>query len=196
MPEENIQIQNSEPQSTEHPSGGDPAAAPVDAAVAVVSTPEPPPLPDLRYPEGMTLDQGVKDAFEDLRHGRIDHQTFLDGFFRSAAAASEKARKAVSDAREAQAKAWRDEMAADPDFGGDRLQETGAAADRALKHLSPDGSLAEALRSAGLQRHPAVLKAFAAIGRGLSEDTVSGTDGAPGAPPDETAFLKAMYGPR
>lgn len=181
-------VQNTGTETSQAPDvGGLPAA---DSAPVVPSGADAPPL---KYPEGVELDAQVKDAFENLRAGKMTHQAFLDAFILRAKETAEAAQKKQADDRAAREKAWADELAKDATFGGTHLQASIAAADKALKHLSPDGALAAVLSEAGLGKNPAVVRAFAKIGQGLSEDSVAGTSQPPASAWSRENFLKALY---
>lgn len=65
--------------------------------------------------------------------------------------------------------AWKAELAADPEFGGANLTKTGVDANRALKHFAPE--LIDKLPEWNLEQHPALIRAFARVGRTLRENS-------------------------
>ncbi|MCQ2371225.1 MAG: hypothetical protein MJ058_04130 [Akkermansia sp.] len=157
----------------------------IDAVASVTHEP-------LKFREGVALDDRTRQAFQDLYDGKVSHQQFLDGFFDRIVEVDRENRQRAAVKAEDQAKAWKAEMASDEEFGGVRLDATVEAANRAVKHCSPDGSLGAVLKEHGLERNPAVLRAFARIGLGLQEDR----SGDIGSVSPEQAFLERMYGPQ
>lgn len=146
----------------------------------------------INYPsEG--VDEKMKQSFEDLRVGKIDHQAFVDAFFARGKQITEETAAKEAKKKAAQIEKWESEMKADAVYGGEKLPATAAAADKALAHLSPDGSLKKALSEAGLAKCPAVMRAFAKIGYGLKEDSVAGTASEFQKPQSRDDFLRAMY---
>lgn len=178
------------PTATPAPAPAAPAApaAPVANPVTTVATPA-----GLKYPSGMNLDASVKASFDDLHAGKITQQQFLDGFFARAEELNKEAAKQSAEAQSAREKTWTEAMAADTEFGGAKLQETARAADKAMAHMSPDGALAKRVKELGLAKDPVFLRAFARIGRGLSEDSISGSAQALAAPKTREDFLRLMY---
>ena len=164
-----------------------PAAPAPESAAPVESKPA-----AINYPaEG--VDEKMKQSFEDLRAGKIDHQAFVDAFFARGKQLSEEAASKEAKKKAAQLEKWENEMKADAVYGGEKLTASAAAADKALEHLSPDGSLKKALSEAGLAKCPAVLRAFAKIGYSLKEDSVAGTAASFQKPQSREDFLKLMY---
>lgn len=66
-------------------------------------------------------------------------------------------------------KGWRDASTADKEFGGAKIQENAAIANKALRQFgSPE--LIEYLKSTGLGDHPELIRAFWRVGQAISED--------------------------
>lgn len=110
--------------------------------------------------------------------------------------------KASEDAFAAQDAKWAAELQADAEIGGAKFKGAMGDVNRALKRFGgPMGEgqrvapLAALLHQAGLGNHPLVLKAFAAIGRSLADDTVSGTAKAAPAAAQRLSDAELFYGP-
>ena len=73
-----------------------------------------------------------------------------------------------------QVKAWEEASRNDPDFGGEKLQENLAIANRALEAYDPQGEIRAMLAETGYGNHPALVRFFLAIGRDLSSDRMVG----------------------
>ena len=180
------------PEASESVSTPAESAAPAETTSPAesASTPEKPAA--ISYPsEG--VDEQMKQSFEDLRAGKIDHQAFVDAFFARGKQLNEEASAKEAKKKAAQLEKWENEMKADAVYGGEKLKASAAAADKALEHLSPDGSLKKALSDAGLAKCPAVLRAFAKIGYSLKEDSVAGTASAFQKQKSRENFLRLMY---
>jgi hypothetical protein len=101
---------------------------------------------------------------------------------------------------EAQAKAWEDqgdawakELAADKDYGGEKLDATVLAAKRALRRYGGE-EVANELARMGLGNHPMLVKMLARVGQSMAEDDSGGGDGSSGAPVDDAqAKLRLRY---
>lgn len=105
-------------------------------------------------------------------------QKYLDGL----AAFDAERTKALDAALAKQDAKWADELHADPEIGGEKFAGAMKDAARALTRFGgkpAEGQkvtpLAALLHQAGLGNNLLVLKAFAAIGRAMGDDTISGT---------------------
>jgi hypothetical protein len=130
---------------------------------------------ELKLPEGIELDQASLDNFKALVNDK-------------ALTPAQRAQKVVDLAvkREAdrlemhtqRVAAWADEVKADKDLGGDKLEETLSVARKAIDLGTPE--LKEFLNTSGLGNHPAVVRWAYAVGKALSEDHfVPGNGGNP-----------------
>jgi len=70
---------------------------------------------------------------------------------------------------------WEAASRADPEFGGEKLQENLAIANRALEAYDPQGEIRAMLAETGYGNHPALVRFFLAIGRDLSPDRMVGS---------------------
>ena len=162
-----------------------PAATPPEAA-AVPPTEAPPaaaPQPEENAtggekakadtpPEPYALDFGVYGENVDAGEAR-----FLSKIAQESGADAASASKLVQDLtlwgqvkHEQQVQAWEEASRADPDFGGEKLQENLAIANRALEAYDPQGELRAMLAETGYGNHPALVRFMVAIGRDLAPD--------------------------
>lgn len=65
---------------------------------------------------------------------------------------------------------WLTELKSDPEFGGAKFDATVATAQKAIGHFGTP-ELKQWLEVTGAMNHPGLVKAFAKIGRAMSEDT-------------------------
>lgn len=133
---------------------------------------------DFKLPEGVKLAEGITSTFTDLARkanlSQKDAQASLDKLV-------EAQREQVQQDLKAQVDAWGEELAKDPEFGGDKLEtETYPAVEQFLTAYDPSGSLRELLLS-GLGTHPALVRVLATAGRAVKEtsELVTGPRSAP-----------------
>lgn len=75
---------------------------------------------------------------------------------------------------------WRQEVADDPQLGGEHL-----AATVALDRFDTDKSIGRLLEESGYGNHPAVLRFFSRLADSLLEDSLPGSEGGGSLPPLE-----------
>lgn len=121
---------------------------------------------DFKLPEGMTLDQAAADQFttiaKDLKLPADAAQKLVDLYATQLQAQAQVHAETV--------KGWVTEMTADKEYGGDKLQETTAAARKTMDAFGTP-ALKDYLNATGLGNHPELVKVFARVGKALSEDT-------------------------
>nr|DAK58873.1 MAG TPA: putative protease [Caudoviricetes sp.] len=71
---------------------------------------------------------------------------------------------------EQQVQAWEEASRNDPDFGGEKLNENLAIANRALEAYDPNGTIRAMLAETGYGNHPDLIRFMLAIGRDLAPD--------------------------
>lgn len=173
----------------------DPAAIPPEAA-AVPPTEAPPaavPQPEENAtggekaqadipPEPYALDFGVYGDNVDAGEA-----AFLSKIAQESGADAAVASKLVQDLtlygqvkHDLQVEDWEAASRADPEFGGDKLGESLATANRVFEAYDPDGHIRTMLSETGYDKHPALIRFFLAIGRDLSPDRMVGAGGADG----------------
>jgi uncharacterized protein YidB (DUF937 family) len=85
---------------------------------------------------------------------------------------------------------WRQQSESDPEFGGAKLEATMGEARKALEaHGSKE--LNELLENTGIGNHPALIRAFASMGRSLKEDQLVTNGGKPTSGPKD--LTEAFY---
>nr|DAK44446.1 MAG TPA: putative protease [Caudoviricetes sp.] len=172
-----------------------PAATPPEAA-AVPPTEAPPaaaPQPDTNAtggektqadtpPEPYALDFGVYGDNVDAGEA-----AFLSKIAQESGADAAVASKLVQDLtlygqvkHDLQVQDWEAASRADPEFGGDKLDESLATANRVFAAYDPQGEIRTMLTETGYGNHPALIRFFVAIGRDLSPDRMVGAGGAGG----------------
>ena len=127
-------------------------------------------------PEPYALDFGVYGENVDAGEAQ-----FLSQIAQESGADAAAASKLVQDLtlwgqvkHEQQVKAWEEASRNDPDFGGEKLDENLAIANRALEAYDPQGEIRAMLVETGYEKHPALVRFFLAIGRDLSPDRMVG----------------------
>lgn len=86
---------------------------------------------------------------------------------------------------------WKNETLADKELGGEKLKETMHFCDLALKEFASDGLKAE-LNKTGFGNNPEVVRAFARIGRAMSNDNFVRSGSLPVA---KKSLEETLYGP-
>ena len=163
----------------------DPAATPPEAA-AVPPTEAPPaaaPKPGENATGGEKAQADTPPAAYALDFGvygeNVDagEAAFLSKIAQESGADAAAASKLVQDLtlwgqvkHEQQVQAWEEASRNDPDFGGEKLNENLAIANRALEAYDPQGEIRAMLAETGYGNHPALVRFMLAIGRDLSPD--------------------------
>ncbi len=165
-------------------AGGQPGGvlgAPVDGVAPVVPAAAAPTVQEIviTLPQGAQVDQTALDSFKATakEFGLTSEQA-------SGLVAKELERGGV--AADAAAKEWEklnqgyvDALAADTEFGGDKLAETQLLAQKAFRAYGSE--IQQEIVTLGLQNHPGLIKAFARMGRAMKEDNSGGpADGGTG----------------
>lgn len=71
-----------------------------------------------------------------------------------------------------QVEQWRQDVAADPELGGDKLAASVARAQLALDRFDSDGQIGRLLEQSGYGNHPAIIRFFNRMADGLMEDSL------------------------
>ena len=174
-------------EENEMPDSGqtNPAAPPPEAA-AVPPTEAPPaaaPQPEENATGGEEAKADTPPAAYALDFGvygeNVDagEAAFLSKIAQDSGADAAAASKLVQDLtlygqvkHEQQVQAWEEARRNDPDFGGEKLQENLAIANRALEAYDPQGTIRAMLAETGYGNHPDLIRFMVAIGRDLSPD--------------------------
>ena len=178
-------------EENEMPDSGqtNPAAPPPEAA-AVPPTEAPPaaaPQPEENATGGEEAKADTPPAAYALDFGvygdNVDagEAQFLSQIAQESGADAAVASKLVQDLtlwgqvkHDLQVQDWEAASRNDPDFGGEKLQENLAIANRALEAYDPQGEIRAMLAETGYGNHPALVRFFLAIGRDLSPDHMVG----------------------
>ncbi|WP_455001588.1 hypothetical protein [Cardiobacterium hominis] len=75
---------------------------------------------------------------------------------------------------------WEAASRADPEFGGDKLGENLAIANRVFEAYDPNGTIRAMLAETGYGKNPDIIRFMVAIGRDLSPDRMVSASGASG----------------
>ena len=175
----------SEENATPETGQTNPAATPPEAA-AVPPTEAPPaaaPQPEENAtggekaqadtpPAAYALDLGVYGENVDAGEAQ-----FLSKIAQESGADAASASKLVQDLtlygqvkHEQQVQAWEEASRNDPDFGGEKLQENLAIANRVFEAYDPQGIIRGLLQETGYGNHPDLIRFMLAIGRDLAPD--------------------------
>lgn len=120
---------------------------------------------DLQMPDGVELDKAAADEFttiaKELKLDQAAAQKLAD-------IAAKQAQRQV-EAHTKLVESWVEQVKADKDIGGDKLDENLGIARKALETFGTP-ELRDVLNASGLGNHPEVIKAFVKAGKAISED--------------------------
>ncbi len=147
---------------------------------------------ELKVPEGFEADATALDSFKataaELGLDTPKAQKLFDQYV-----ALETARNAASEKAYADQDAkWAAELKADPEIGGAKLPATIQQVRGAVGYLGKD--FAQLLAGTGFGNHPVIVKALAKLGRGIGDDTISGTQ-KPASGDARLSDAELFYGP-
>lgn len=132
---------------------------------------------DFTLPEGVKSDPEVMTKFKALAKERNLSQTDAQKFADLSAELQTKHATAQSEALKALNTGWIEANKTDKEFGGDKLQENLAIAQKAIKAFaSPE--LISLLNQTGFGNNPELIRAFYRAGKAMSEDTFVPAGGA------------------
>ena len=125
---------------------------------------------DFTVPEGFVLDEDVaKNAgtlFKELDLNQTGAQKLVDFYVEQ----TKQAFSAPFERWQEQQQQWRDQVNADPDFGGSRLNATRASIGRLIESFGKYGEgFRDAMDSTGAGNHPAVIGALYTLSKILTE---------------------------
>jgi hypothetical protein len=132
-------------------------------------------LPEVKLPDGVAIDEGLKKGFLDKAHaaGLSDKQAgALYAWYNQQTSAM------VTGQQQARTQAAEQGVAALKAEWGQAFDTKVALANKALEHYG-DSALDQALKSAGLLANPAMMKFLSGLGAGMAEDGLIGR-GEPG----------------
>jgi hypothetical protein len=130
---------------------------------------------EFTVPEGFELDQEVGAKFSEMARGLNLTQEQAQGLVGLQNELMQKyedqRQESLTQALEAQRNRWADEIRNDPEVGGAQFDSTVQTAMKAMQAFGSD-DLRQLLNESGIGNHPAVVKLFHKIGKGMSEDTM------------------------
>lgn len=133
---------------------------------------------ELQIPEGFTVDEETLGSFKALaKEAGISQETAQKLVNFQAEVAKKElaaAEKQWADIQEA----WKDEIRKDPDFGGAKLAENLAHANRVLTKFGGP-KLIEDLQKSGFSNHPELVRFCIRLGLADAEDSIAGAANAP-----------------
>lgn len=139
---------------------------------------------DFKLPEGVELDGTAADKFKaiaaELKLPADGAQKVVDLYA--------GLKQAEAEAFKNQVEAWGEEVKADKEIGGAKLDENLAAARKAVDTFAPPG-LKSLLNSTGLGNHPEMVRMFLNIGKQISEDGIVRGNSAEQKPKDAASVL-------
>lgn len=148
------------------------AAADTKTDDTKATEPQVPESYDLQMPDGIELDKASAEEFttiaKELKLDQAAAQKLAD-------IAAKQAQRQV-EAHTKLVESWVEQVKADKDIGGDKLEENLGIARKALDTFGTP-ELRDVLNASGLGNHPEVIKAFVKAGKAISEDKF-----VPGAP--------------
>lgn len=169
-------------------------AAPAAAPEAALISEAPPAVEafELRVPEGVKADESLMKEFGTLAKGlgmkSADAQKIVDIY----ATRVEAQAKAADEAFAKQQGAWKDEVKADKEIGGQNFDQTRVEVGRFFNAFDKDGSVRKAISQLGLGNHPAIVRLAVRAAKLLREDGVVAAGG-PGGERSEEDKLRSKY---
>lgn len=168
-------------------SGDAAAAAAGDAGAEEGSQLPPDTYADFTVPEGMELNETLlaeaTPLFQEAGLTQEQAQKFIDFHAKQVQAGLEKQ---VGDFNQLM-KDWREQSAADKEFGGDNFEKSVKIAQNAInKFGTPE--LKQLLEDHGMGNHPEMIRFMVRVGQTLKED-VPGASGAPSSPAADRVSL-------
>lgn len=170
--------QNSNEQGAEGAEGG-------DASEFVPLTVE-----DLVIPEGFEVVDEIRDKFLDVINDReMSANDRANALIELQAETIRQASERISEAWTQQRKAWVEEVKADPEIGGDKLEPTMGKISKLLNEFGDPNLREQVFDITGAGDHPLMIKFLAKVADALSEGTpVSGDAGG-----DKLSLAERMY---
>lgn len=134
---------------------------------------------EFKPPEGVDFDPEGLKAYEEFAKSQNMSQDAAQGLLEKLAPAMQARQKQLV---ESTLNSWVEAAKADKEIGGDKFDESVSLADKALKQFGT-AELDALLQKTGFAKNPEILRAFARIGKAISEDSkfVTGGDKGDGA---------------
>ena len=142
-------------------------------------------------PEGADVDQKILDAYSEAARGADLPQDKAQGMFDKVMTSLHER---GLEAQEEQRNEWAKQAQADPDFGGDKLDENLGIAKKAIEQFGSEGLRDLLDSSTGLGNHPELIRFMVGVGKALSEDRFVGSNqGQTVDPNDDAAQARRLY---
>lgn len=143
---------------------------------------------EFTVPEGVTVLDGAKEAYAEVAKELGLTQEQAQKAFDKLSSKGLEAQRAQL---ETMTKQWADQSTADPEFGGEKLQESLAVSRKALDSFGTP-ELRNLLNESGLGNHPELIRFMYRAGKAISEDKfIAGRSGqAQAKDPAEVLFGK------
>lgn len=146
---------------------------------------------ELKAPEGLELDEQAVEAFlpvaQRLKLSNEDAQELTDLHAKALKHQNEQTLQRHVEMVDG----WTKATKADPDIGGDKLEETTRLGDAAVKHAF-DAETVTLLKHFGLLNHPGFIKGMRDFGRIVTDDRFIQSTGK-GAPRSQEERARAFY---
>lgn len=149
--------------------------------------PEVPEKYEFKLPDGVQMDDAGIEAYSEFaKEAGLSQDAAQSLIAKLAPVMQERSQQAIQQARNA----WGEASKTDKEFGGDKLSENLAVAQKAMKSFgSPE--LRTLLNESGLGNHPEIIRAFYRAGKAISEDNfVQSGSKVPGGSKD---LAKSLY---
>ena len=144
---------------------------------------------ELKVPQGIDFPDGAMEALTGRARELGVSPEHVQALLDNAGEAIVKGRDARNDAMRAQ---WRQQIAADKELGGAKLEENRSLAAIAMKELA-DEELTDLLDASGLGDHKAMFRLMVKAGRMFREASVIRSEGKGAPSDDERAALRRRY---
>lgn len=161
-------------EDAEQPEGDEPAgdaASDADGSADTDSAPES--YADFDVPEGTTVNTEMLEAFTPAFKELGLTQEQAQGLVNIQSQQVQAQQQAQYDAFTQQIEEWGTTAKNDPEYGGDKFEESAGFAQKAVNELGTP-ELKEALDSSGMGNHPEMIRLMTRIGRMMGEDTLDG----------------------
>lgn len=145
---------------------------------------------DLAIPEGFEVVDEIRDKFLDVINDReMSANDRANALIELQAETIRQASERISEAWTQQRKAWVEEVKADPEIGGDKLEPTMGKISKLLNEFGDPNLREQVFDITGAGDHPLMIKFLAKVADALSEGTpVSGDAGG-----DKLTLAERMY---
>ena len=149
---------------------------------------------DFTLPEGMELDEGMRDNFLPMAKEMGLSQEKAQKLVTMYAEQMKSGDEARQTAFEGVLQEQMTELKNDPEFGGEKFDENVGVVRKAIEYAGGQ-ELRDALDETGMGNHPTLVKAFWKIGKTISEDNFRSSSGDSGDKGEPKSKADILYGP-